>query len=247
MMNRRDYTYYIPLTTLCKVALRIEKFFLTIHEACYSNDKNVHRYALLCLIELAKIAVKPELKSRFLKEFIRIEHTLNKSNVNLCEETHACIHKSIATLTETISGFTTRLGQDPFIQSIGFSGASSNTDIDFSLPQLQYWLSSTTNDIKQSFSHWESLIFPLKNICHNFLAIVKESALYEEICVHQGIYQCSFPVGSTCHMVIITCVNTVIPQTQMGHNRLNISIHHPATMHKIMSGNNTIQLGLCTM
>jgi len=157
------------------------------------------------------------------------------------------IHESISTLSDNINGFTAQLGQDPFIQSLGFSGANSNSDIDFSLPQLQFWVGSNVQEIKQSFTHWEPLLLPLKTICHNFLMVVKESAVHEEVHVHQGVHQCSFPLGSTCHMIILTCCNEIVPQTQYAHNRLNISIHHPTTLNKLVDGSTHIQLGLCTL
>ena len=84
MLGWPDYMYNDTITFqlathfLSRIALRLEFLFKTINQACYESHEVIHRFALKHIIEIFDVIEKPELKSRFLKELIRIEHVLKK-------------------------------------------------------------------------------------------------------------------------------------------------------------------------
>ena len=89
-------TFQLATHFLSRIALRLEFLFKTINQACNESHEVIHRYALKNIIELINIIEKPELKSRFIKELIRIEHVLKKqthvNNIRLLDELETQIH-----------------------------------------------------------------------------------------------------------------------------------------------------------
>ncbi|WP_038838362.1 cell division protein ZapD, partial [Legionella pneumophila] len=75
-MHDHMITFQLATHFLSRIALRLEYLFKTINEACNESHEVIHRFALKNIIEIAEIVEKPELKSRFIKELIRIEHVL---------------------------------------------------------------------------------------------------------------------------------------------------------------------------
>ena len=79
-MARDTITFQLGTHYLSRVALRVERLLFTIKEASLEKHPVIHNAALNDLFEIIKLTEKPELKGRFLQEFIRIEHALNKSS-----------------------------------------------------------------------------------------------------------------------------------------------------------------------
>src|SRR5690606_21383891 len=106
-------THYLP-----KIALRLECLYQTIDQACEETHPVIHHYALKNVIEIIKLVEKPELKSGFLKELMRIEHVLNKSNTSLSKELYDSLHTQIQVLTHVVGRFGENIHNNPFLQSI---------------------------------------------------------------------------------------------------------------------------------
>jgi len=78
IMSNTIITFELATHHLSRIALTIEQMYQTIEEASKETHPLIHRYALDNLADLLVIVEKPELKSRFLKELVRIEHQLSK-------------------------------------------------------------------------------------------------------------------------------------------------------------------------
>ena len=78
-MVRNTISFQLGTQYLSKIALHIERLLLAIEEACQENHPIIHHSALNDLFEIINLVKKPELKGRFLKEFMRIEHINNQS------------------------------------------------------------------------------------------------------------------------------------------------------------------------
>ncbi|HBB52572.1 MAG TPA: cell division protein ZapD, partial [Legionellales bacterium] len=77
-MQTQEIIYQQSPQFLPKVSIRIENLLAYVRESLHENHPIIHHYALKNVIELLKIVEKPELKSRYTKEFIRLEYGLSK-------------------------------------------------------------------------------------------------------------------------------------------------------------------------
>src|SRR5258708_35744265 len=94
-MYDETITFELATHFLPKIALRLESLYQTIKQACEETHPVIHHYALKNLIEIMSLIEKPELRSRFLKELIRIEHALIRAETNLSRELLGPLHIQI--------------------------------------------------------------------------------------------------------------------------------------------------------
>ncbi len=93
-------THYLP-----RIALRLECLFLTIEQAYEETHPVIHHYALKNIIEIILLIEKPELKSRFLKEFMRIEHAINRSQTTISNALYADLFLQVQHLSHVVGRF----------------------------------------------------------------------------------------------------------------------------------------------
>ena len=127
-------THYLP-----KIALRLECLFLTIEQACEETHPVIHHYALKNIIEIIKLIEKPELKSRFLKEFMRIEHAITKSQTIISNALYADLFIQVQHLNHVVGRFGDSVYNDPFLQSIRLTQTINHSDFELHSPQLLLW------------------------------------------------------------------------------------------------------------
>src|SRR4051812_15811958 len=104
-MSSDTITFQLATHYLSKAALRLECLLLTITQACQETHPVMHHYALKNIIEIIKLIEKPELKSRFLKELMRIEHTLKKVDHVISDTLYASLFVQVQFLTHAVGRF----------------------------------------------------------------------------------------------------------------------------------------------
>ena len=138
-MNQNIITYQLATHYLIKNALNLECLFLTIEHACHEPHPFIHHYALNHVIEIIKIIEKPELKSRLLKELIRIEHAVQQNKINLTQTLFNRLKQQTHLLSNLSGRFAEGLIQDTFIQNIRLI-PQNHTHEEIYHPHLLHWL-----------------------------------------------------------------------------------------------------------
>ena len=237
-------THYLP-----KVALRIERLLLTIEQACKETHPVIHHYALNNMFEIIKLIEKPELKSRFLKEFMRIEHSLNKASVSLSNAAFAKLFVQIQQLSHLSGQFGKNIHTDPFLQSMRLAQSSHSIDCELHSPQLLLWLESEPAPRQRDLTTWLKQLRTLLDTVSIYLSLLRETASFETITLINGFYQCALPVKSSCHLIMLRMDKHcgIVPKMQLGQHGLSLRLCEAHSMREIHNTNTAIDLSICQL
>ncbi len=237
-------THFLP-----KIALRLECLYQTIYQACEEVHPVIHHYALKNIIEIISLIEKPELKSRFLKEFMRIEHTLNKSNTIISPELYDSLYIQIQILIHVVGGFGENIHHDPFLQSVRFSQPMHNNDCEMYTPQLILWLESDPSLRQHNFLHWLENLKTLHSTVCLYLSLLRHTAKFDKIDMFSGFYQRSLPTRNSCHLILLRIDKSfgIVPQMQLGHHGLSLRLCEGSTMQEIRETKAKLDLAICQL
>ncbi|MDF1683599.1 MAG: cell division protein ZapD [Legionellaceae bacterium] len=241
-MTQDTICFQLGTQYLSKIALQIERLLLTIDEACQEQHSIIHHSALNDLFEIIKLAEKPELKGRFLKEFMRIEH-INKKSPN---------HKLFANI-QMLNQLTGRFGEtihaDPFIQSIGLASTGHANDAELCSPQLWFWLEDSATTRQNDLKRWLEQLRPLYDTVSMYLSLLRDACHFESITPEKGFYQCSLPYSNktACHLVMVRMnkQEALIPKIQIGNHGLSLRLCEAKSMREIYEQTVPIELAMC--
>lgn len=237
-------THYLP-----KIALRLECLFLTIEQACEETHPIIHHYALKNLLEIIKLIEKPELKSRFLKEFMRIEHTLKKSPTTLSNALYAALFIRIQHLSHVAGRFGESLDNNLFLQSIRLAQTLGETDFELNSPQLLLWLENHASYRQNDLAEWLKQLQTLYETVSVYLALLRNTAEFDKIDLLNGFYQRSLPSKTSCHLILLKMNKScgMIPQMQLGHHGLSLRLCETHSMREVQHNEIKLDLAICQL
>lgn len=246
-MQQELITFELPAHPLPKIALKLESLLNTIVEACHEHHPIIHQFALNNILEVVKIIEKPELKSHFLKELIRINHQLSKLQHSISDELDQMLNSQIQFLIQTTGRFAKQVRTNEFLQSIK-SVQSSGSECELSPPQLLLWLGSDSRYRKANLTEWFNYLRPLYDTVYLYLSLLRETALFEQITPKQGFFQKSFSSKSNLQLILLQIpkASGLIPRMQLGHYGFSLRLYDAhQEVHQDWSGQ--LNLGLCQL
>ncbi|WP_019217055.1 cell division protein ZapD [Legionella tunisiensis] len=237
-------THYLP-----KIALRLECLYQTIDQACEETHPVIHHYALKNVIEIIKLVEKPELKSRFLKELMRIEHVLNKSNTSLSKELYGNLHTQIQVLTHVVGRFGENIHNNPFLQSIRLTLPTQANDYEAYSPQLLLWLESNPALRQRDLVVWLDSLRTLHSTVDLYLSLLRDSAQFDKIDMFNGFYQRQLPSRTSCHLILLKIDKSfgIVPRMQLGHHGLSLRLCEISTMREVRETEARLDLAICQL
>ena len=226
-MANQTIIFQVSMQYLTKLALHIEYLLQTLEQACNESNPIIHHYALNNILELLKIIDKPELKGRFLKELLRIEHSNNKSQQPLPDDLYARLFVQIQLLSNISGRFGESIHTDSFLQCIRPSQSPHNTEQELCTPQLSFWLQNTSNMRQQQLSAWFSLLKPLLDLVELYLSLLRAQASFKLVELTRGEYRCALPKLNA-QLLLLRMNNqpNSVPNIQMGHHGLVLRLPH---------------------
>ncbi|KTD23443.1 Protein of uncharacterised function (DUF1342) [Legionella lansingensis] len=243
-------TFQLPTHYLPKIALRIESLYQTIQQACKETHPVIHHYALKNVIEVIKLIEKPELKSRLLKELMRIEHASNKANTTTISDNlynHLC--SQIQILTHVVGRFGGDIHQNSFLQSIRVSQATHSSDCEMYSPQLLLWLESKPELRQRDLASWLNSLRTLYSVVSLYLALLRDTAKFNKIDMLNGFYQRPLPPKTSCHLILLRIEKSfgIVPRMQLGHHGLSLRLCEITTMREVRETDAKLDLAICQL
>ena len=237
-------THYLP-----KISLRLECLFLTIEQACEETHQVIHHYALKNVIEIIKLIEKPELKSRFLKEFMRIEHSINKAQTQISNELYAKLFIQIQQLSHVVGRFGETIDSSPFLQSIKLTQSINQGEFELQSPQLILWLESHPKERKKDLKNWLKNLNTLYTTASVYLSLLRDTAEFDKIDMLNGFYQRSLPSKTNCHLILLRMDKNsgIVPKIQLGHHGLSLRLCDSTSMTEIRRTEANIDLAICQL
>ncbi len=237
-------THYLP-----KIALRLERLFSTIEQACEETHPIIHHYALKNIIEIMKLIEKPELKSRFIKELMRVEHALNKSQTEISNSVYASLFVQVQVLSHISGRFGENIHQNLFLQAIRLNPSALGHDCELDSPQLLLWLEHHPSHRQRNLNDWLSHLRILNDTVKVYLSLLRKTAEFEKFELLNGFYQRSLPSQLSCQLILLR-MNTdcgLVPKMQIGHHGLSLRLCEADSMKEIQSTKINIELAICQL
>lgn len=235
--------HYLP-----KIALHFEYLCETIQQACIETHPVIHHAALKNILEIIQFVEKPELKSRFLKELMRIEHLLNRNNSLVTQELSEQLHSQIQQLSQLIGRFGGNIHKDAFLQSVGMAQSINNQACENYSPQLLLWLESEPSYRQENLCVWLAALNVLQTTVDVYLTILRVSARFQPIQLLQGFYQRPLTMHS-CHLILLRMEKSygIIPRMQLGHHGISIRLCDGLTLKEIKETEATLDIAICQL
>lgn len=239
-------TFQLATHILSRMALRLEFLFKIINQACNESHEVIHRYALKNIIELVEIIEKPELKSRFIKEFIRIEHVLKKNNT-INESLFTKLEQQIHILNHVPGRFSNLIYEDEFLKTLRQIHHPNTNECEFNSPHLIMWFDLEPNARQEAIKNWVNCLNDLESTVSIYLSLLRETTEYKSIQVHHGFYQQNLPAQPVNHLILLKMdkLLKITPTLQIGHNNLIIRFHKMTSLHEIYDKALTMEIAFC--
>lgn len=232
---------------LSRIALRLEFLFKTINQACNESHELIHRFALKHIIEIVDVIEKPELKSRFLKELIRIEHVLKKNTFidnkvlldNLVTQIHSLNHSS--------GGFGNPIHKDEFLKTLRLIHHPNTKECEFNSPHLVLWFDLDPLVRQKAIIQWMKHLKDLEQTVMIYLSLLRESTQYIPITAYNGFYQHNVSPKSVNHLILLKMDKTmgITPKLQLGHHNVTIRLYELATANEVRDKIINMDIAFC--
>lgn len=246
-MYNNTITFQLATHFLSRIALRLEFLFKTINQACSESHEVIHRFALKNIIEILDIIEKPELKSRFIKELIRIEHVLKKpdllKNGQLFDELATQIH----ILNHVPGRFNNPIHDDEFLRTLRQIHHPNTKECEFNSPHLVLWFESDSHIRQKTITQWVSSLKDLEDTVSIYLSLLREATQYISITAINGFYQHNISPKSVNHMILLKMDKSmgITPKLQLGHHSLTIRLYELTTSHEIRDKSVDMEIAFC--
>ncbi|CAM3015108.1 cell division protein ZapD [Legionella worsleiensis] len=246
-MCNKTITFQLATHFLSRIALRLEFLFKTINQACNESHEIIHRFALKNIIEIIEIVEKPELKSRFIKELIRIEHVLKKpnllNNMVLFDDLATQIH----ILNHVPGRFSNAIHDDEFLKTLRQIHHPNTKDCEFNSPHLVLWFESSPELRQKHINQWVSALKELEDTVRIYLSLLREATEYIPIKTQNGFYQHNLSPKAMNHLILLKMDKSlgITPKLQLGHNSLTIRLYELTTAHEINDESIDMEIAFC--
>jgi cell division protein ZapD len=246
-MFNNTITFQLATHFLSRIALRLEFLFKIINQASYESHEVIHRFALKNIIEIVDVLEKPELKSRFLKELIRIEHVLNKNNLIENTQILSDLSRQIHILNHVPGRFSNSIHEDEFLRTLRQIHHPNTKECEFNSPHLVLWFNSDPLLRQQTIAEWVHCLKDLEQTVTIYLSLLREATQYIPITAHNGFYQHSVSPKSVNHLILLKMDKSmgITPKLQLGHHSLTIRLYELATAHEISDVTVNMEIAFC--
>lgn len=246
-MYQNPITFQFATHFLSRIALRLEFLFRTINQASQESHEIIHRYALKNIIKLIEIIEKPELKSRFIKELIRIEHTVKKNKTIIDSSLFEDLEKQIHILNLVPGGFNNLIREDQFLRSLRQIYHPNTQECEFNSPYLIMWLDLDPLIRQETINNWIHCLRDIETSVQIYLSLLKETSDYIAIKAHKGFYQHTFPKNVINHLILLKMEQSsqMLPKVQSGHNNLIIRLYDHNSAREINDITVEMEIAYC--
>lgn len=246
-MYKNTIIFQLATHFLSRISLRLEFLFNTINQACNESHEVIHRFALKNIIEIIDIIEKPELKSRFIKELIRIEHVLKKPNLLNNDQLFDDLATQIHILNHVPGRFSNPIDDDEFLRTLRQIHHPNTKECEFNSPHLVLWFESDPLLRQQTINQWVNSLKDLEDTVTIYLSLLREATQYIPITAYNGFYQHNISPKAVNHLILLKMDKSmgITPKLQLGHHSLTIRLYELTTAHEIRDKSIDMEIAFC--
>ena len=226
-MSTQDIIYQQSPQLLVKTCLYLENLFAFIHESATHTHPMMHYDALKNLVKILSIIEKPEIKSRFCKEFIRLEHSLGMTlKVDKPELWEKFLQKS-SDLQHQGNRFDCHLIHDPLLQSI--KSRPSTQEYEPSSTQIYYWLHQDSKIRQNMIKQCLQSLHELQHCVQIYTSILRRHAKFQRLEIKENFIYQAFSQTLTTQLLMLKIPYElkVVPKIQISNHAVSIHFNEP--------------------
>lgn len=222
--------YEMPANTLLRMSLRYE--YLHKMAVKYSNldSQEDSRVAIGFILDLLALLDKPELRSKFLQEFSRLNIYLSKLfdktdiDKQKLSQTMDTIHSHIEILNRCNGKFAELLRHKSFIKGLIQQNQIPGGLCEYNTPALDLWLSKTKFERQSLLLEWLHILEDTTITVKGILSIIRNSAQQETARAKGGFYQKTLDPNLPCHLIQVRLAKNsdVYPSISIGRHGISI-------------------------
>lgn len=246
-MCKEMITFQLATHFLSRISLRLEYLFKTVNQACNETHEVIHRFALKSFIEIVEIIEKPELKSRFIKELIRIEHVLKKPNDLNNNDLIDTLATQIHVLNHVPGRFSNSIHEDEFLKTLRQIHHPNTKECEFNSPQLVLWFDLEASVRQNQFSEWLQELNDLERTVSTYLSLLRNVTEFVSIRAQNGFYQHSISPKMVNHLILLRMNKSlgITPKLQLGHHSLTIRLYDLISAREILDQSVDMAIAFC--
>ncbi|HET7921199.1 MAG TPA: cell division protein ZapD [Gammaproteobacteria bacterium] len=224
------FIYEQPLTERIRTFLRLEFLFeQCLHHVALQSTWD-SRAAVACILEIATLLTRGDVRTEVLKELERSTLFLNrlKGSPEVDNTRLTSLLAELDTLRHAMNGDGRQLGQPlkecEFLNTIKNRLAIPGGTCQFDLPVYHAWLIQSHARRARDLQTWMAELKPLKDTINLLMALTRESALPSRELAEQGMFQRTFDSNNTCPLVrvMVPSISHVYPEISAGRQRMTI-------------------------
>lgn len=228
-MSTQDIIYQQSPQFLVKACLYLENMFAFIQESANQTHPMMHYDALKNIVKVLAIIEKPELKSRFCKEFIRLEHSLNKTLKQDKPELWEKFLQKTSDLQHQGNRFHCDSRHDPFLQSLQLKQSNQEYNLELTPTHIYHWLHQDSKSRQLMIKKWLISFHELQSSVQIYISILRRHAKFISVNIKDNfIYQAFSQIPPTQLLMIkIPFELKVVPKIQVANHCVNIHFNDP--------------------
>lgn len=187
--------YEFPLNERIRLFLRLEKLFEEVDYFLAGSSSWDSRAAMACLIEIATMFARYDLKSELLKEIDRHSQALNRfaGHPNVDQSKVTKILDELESLGARLYANTGKLGQavieGDLLKAVSQRNSMPGGSCSFDLPALHFWLEQEGTKRRSDLKRWLEPFVTVKAAVRLLMGSLRSSASATEEVARDGFFQ----------------------------------------------------------
>lgn len=222
--------YEQPLSERIRSFLRLEYLFDRARHELARNDPWASRSTLEALIDIMALMGRSDIKKEIIKELERHSGTMDalarnpRVDKETLEEVLVQVRHFLSALKVRDSAPGYELKFHEFLSSVRQRSTIPAGTCDFDLPNLHYWLKTSSDQRNRDLMRWLSAFDIVRDAVTLCLSLVRESATESNELAEAGFYQRSLDAGSPCQMIRVSLDpdELFFPEISAGRHRFTV-------------------------
>jgi cell division protein ZapD len=225
--------YEQPINEHIRVCLRLEHLFSQVIYWMRGKEPLETRSALAALLEILNVSDRPDLKTKFVKEFSRYVSILNRfmDTPHIDRARLSAISQEVNQTIHQMHAMQGRVAQslrdNDFLTTVRQNLVTPSGGCSFDVPAYHYWLHTPASERTSQISHWLGNLKVLRTAVDLTLRLVRQSSPTELREAEEGFFQMSLDSQAPCQLVRVMVAHGagVYPEISVGRHGLSIRFY----------------------
>ncbi len=228
-MDAQLIYYEQPLHELVRVSLRLAPLFNRLAFLIEQTDALSHRLAVSSLCDILALLDRPDLKSKWAKEFNRLTEVFTRLMASPGVDTVAldqCLTevRSVADYLQQQTGkLALPLYEHYFVSQLRQYLSLPGGGAGFDFPAFHQWIHQAPADRVADLTQWRVQLSEVEAIVSLHLDLIRGSAVKKQVCAENGFFQLNLDASAPCHLVSVgVAASPLFPEISVGKHRMSI-------------------------